>query len=132
MTQLVQGKMNIMNFFRYIIVGGFGAVVHVGIIFLLVEFIKLSPLVSSVIGFVFVLIISFLLNKHWTFQIKVNQKFQFTKYLIVSLIGLLLNTLIIFITVNVLNWSYEYGVIIMVIVVALNNFILNQFWTFKK
>lgn len=74
------------------------------------------------------LIISFFLNKSWTFKNSKSQKSQFVKYLIVSLIGLGLNIGIMF--VNIMNLDYKIGIGIMVVVVALNNYILNKLWTF--
>lgn len=117
--------------FRYGVVGGFGTVLHLVIIFLLVEYFKLTPLVSSVAGFFIVLVVSYFLNRFWTFQTKNTNRFQFIKYVIVSLIGLVINVSIMYITIDILLWPYLLGAITMSFFVALTNFILNQVWTFN-
>lgn len=120
------------RFFRYGVVGGFGTVIHLVIIFLFVEYFKLTPIVSSVAGFFIVLVVSYFLNRLWTFQANTKTKFQFIKYVIVSLIGLVINISIMYITIDILLWPYLLGAITMSFFVALTNFILNQVWTFNN
>jgi putative flippase GtrA len=120
------------RFFRYGVVGGFGTVIHLVIIFLFVEYFKLTPIVSSVAGFFIVLVVSYFLNRFWTFQTKNTNRFQFIKYVIVSVIGLVINISIMYITIDILLWPYLLGAITMSFFVALTNFILNQVWTFNN
>lgn len=120
------------RFFRYGVVGGFGTVIHLVIIFLFVEYFKLTPIVSSVAGFFIVLVFSYFLNRFWTFQTKNTNRFQFIKYVIVSVIGLVINISIMYITIDILLWPYLLGAITMSFFVALTNFILNQVWTFNN
>lgn len=128
---LLPYKQKVVPIFRYGVVGILGAFIHICATVALVEWFQLNPVLSSIIGFIVVLIISFFLNKKWTFQVKESNFLQFAKYLTVSLTGLALNTLIMYVTVNVLEWPYLYGMGVMVVAVALCNFSLNQLWTFR-
>lgn len=117
---------------KYGAVGVLGTVLHLLLIIFLVEFMKMDPVLSSVIGFVIVLIFSYLLNKKWTFNSNSEGYMEFFRYTVVSLIGLLLNTAIMYFTVKILGWYYLYGQLLVIAVVPISNFVLNNFWAFKQ
>lgn len=118
--------------FKYGVVGGIGASIHFGTVVLLVEVFRKNPIVSSALGFSIVVGISYILNKHWTFRIeKKDNSYRFLKYLIVSCLGFALNISIMYYSVEIFNWSYIVGQIIVTVVIPVSNFILNKFWTFS-
>lgn len=119
---------------KYALVGLLGAGIHFFSVVVLVEKIRVNPLISSVIGFVFSLIFSFFLNFFWTFKIKSNKTMLSTsiKYTIVSLSGLILNLLIMYIMNDLLGIWYIYAQLTSTVLVPVNNFILNRAWAFKN
>jgi len=121
----------ISKVFRYAIVGVIGTFTHFGILTLLVEAFNGDPVISSVVGFIITVIVSYYLNYRWTYKSSKKHKATLTRYLIVSLAGLCLNTAIIYVTVNILNLWYVIGQLIVVIVIPVHNFILNTYWSFK-
>lgn len=54
----------------------------------------------------------------------------FYKYVIVSLSGLGINLLIMFLLVNLLGVWYIWAQVIVIIVVPISNFTLNRYWAF--
>ncbi|AJS60348.1 GtrA family protein [Paenibacillus sp. IHBB 10380] len=116
---------------KYAIVGGLGTGIHFAVLIMLVELWNMNPVVSSIIGFIVVLIISYFLNRIWTFE---NQQSgyakQFMKYVIVSCAGMFINTLIMYVTVEWLSISYIVGQLISTVVVPIHNYIWNRRWTF--
>ena len=56
------------SFLRYAIVGLLGAAVHISILTILVEWAHWDPIVSSVAGFLVVLMLSYWLNVKWSFE----------------------------------------------------------------
>lgn len=52
---------------KYGAVGVLGTLLHVGVLVLLVEWLGMNPIISSAIGFLLVLIVSYILNLLWTF-----------------------------------------------------------------
>ncbi|MCB2354969.1 GtrA family protein [Clostridium estertheticum] len=116
---------------RYGLVGLLGTTIHFGSLILLVEFANFDPVLGSALGFLLVLVISYILNRTWTFQSKSRNLRQFLIYSIVSLIGLGLNSTIIFISVHLLKWNYLYGQCLVVLVVPVSNYLLNSLWTFR-
>ena len=98
---------------RYGVVGVIGAVVHMSTLFLLVELGLTGPVVATTTGFVFALLISYGMNRIWTFGYVGSYWASLIRYCIVSLIGLGLNILIIklFTALGQHIWSREKNVI---------------------
>lgn len=119
------------QFLSYVFVGGIGTVVHTGTLWLLTEYARLNPLISSTCGFIFSLIISYYLNSLLTFKMGFHIKF-FLKYLIVSSSGLLVNLLILYTVQHIFYLNYMIGQLIAIIVVPLLNFALNKYWAFNS
>ncbi|MNH89880.1 GtrA-like protein [compost metagenome] len=128
----VVGALMKSRIFKYGAVGVLGTLLHMGTLFLLVEEASMHPVVASMCGFVFVLIVSYFLNKSWTFeQGGQADPIQMLKYAVVSICGLLLNTAVMYVSVQLLHWHYMLGQVIVIAVVPLSNYTLNLFWTFR-
>jgi putative flippase GtrA len=106
---------------RYGVVGVIGAVVHMSTLFLLVELGLTGPVVATTTGFVFALLISYGMNRIWTFGYVGSYWASLIRYCIVSLIKLF---------TDFLGLWYGWGAFVAVGAVALNNFLLNNAWTF--
>lgn len=117
---------------KYGVVGLLGTLIHFAALFVLVEAFHLNPVAASTLGFVLVLIISYILNKWWTFQDTPSGWKPFVKYVVVSLTGLLLNSGIMYTVVDWLHWNYLLGQCMVVLAVPLSNFIFNYYWTFRQ
>ena len=119
-------------FLRYAIVGLLGAAVHISILNILVEWAHWDPIVSSVAGFLVVLTLSYWLNVKWSFEhSEQSHRKAIFRYTLVSIMGLGLNTLIMFCLVNGLGIWYLLGQAIATLIVPIHNFLLNFYWTFK-
>ena len=123
-------KKVIIKLIKYSAVGVLGTLTHIIILVTFVELFNQDPVLSSTCGFIIVVVISYYLNHFWTFQSDRCHLYSFPRYVIVSLLGLSLNTGIMYLTVNILNWWYLSGQMIVIIIVPISNFILNYFWSF--
>jgi putative flippase GtrA len=121
----------LQKFVRYGIVGIVGTVMYIGLLALLVNGFGLEPVVTSVFIFVFVLWVSYILNYFWTFRASRGHAEVFPRFIIVSVFGLLINTGIMYITIDILRWWYLWGVLISIFFVPCSNFLLNTYWTFS-
>lgn len=119
--------------YRYAVVGGIGTALHFGLLVAFVEWFGWPPVLSSVIGFLIVLAISYVLNKSWTFRQRDEPARigQMLKYAAVSGLGLLLNAAIMHIAVDRLHWHYMVGQCAVVAIVPASNYALNRWWTFR-
>ncbi|MDX9872792.1 MAG: GtrA family protein [Clostridia bacterium] len=121
-----------LRLIRYGLVGFLGTALHTGVLIAFVELAQGDPVGGSVLGFLTALIVSYILNRSWTFRSADKGYRQFFIYTSVSLLGLGFNTTLMFLTVNVLSWHYLLGFCLVVLVVPLSNYFLNCIWTFRN
>lgn len=118
-------------FIKYAIVGVLGTAIDLGALYLLVEYARMDVILASVFSFLLAVVNNFILNKAWTFQNKSkNYRKLFIKFLIVSLVGLLLTVSCMHLFVNVANIWYIFAKAITSLIVLSWNFLGNKFWTF--
>lgn len=120
-----------VEFVKYGLVGIVGTASHTLTLYLGVEKFGLNPLLSSSLGFIISVVISFLMNAKWTFNSSHRSKLFFVKYLIVCLIGLGINLTILYFFTYVVFYNYLIGQLIALLVVPIINFVLNKKWAFS-
>lgn len=118
-------------FIKYAIVGVLGTAIDLGALYILVEYARMDVILASVFSFLLAVVNNFIINKAWTFQNKSkNYRKLFIKFLIVSLVGLLLTVSCMHLFVNVANIWYIFAKAITSLIVLSWNFLGNKFWTF--
>lgn len=125
-------KRSVEKVISYGFVGVIGTVVHFSTMVGMVELLEADPVFSSLVGFILTVVLSFFLNKKYTFKSTSRDSTKlFVKYSMVSVIGFLLNFVIMYTTVHILTLHYSIGQIIVVIGIPITNFLLNNYWTFQ-
>ena len=78
---------------RFLVVGSVGFVIDAGVMGLLVHWAELSPLWARAFSFPLALSVTWLLNRNWTFSDGRTRspRSQYTIYLFVQLLGLIIN-----------------------------------------
>ena len=103
MTKLIQ------QFLKFGVVGVICFFIDTGL-YTICNFIGIPYLISGVIGFSVSVVVNYLLSMKYVFVRRddLSRKKVFTIYLILSIIGLILNELILFVCVDVIygNWSW--------------------------
>ena len=88
---------------------------------------------AHIISFCVAVINSYILNKYWTF--KSDDKdvtVQFSKFMGVSIVGLILSTAILTLLVTYADFNELVAKVAAIIIVLFWNYFANKFWTFKK
>jgi len=118
--------------FKYAVVGCLGTAIDLGSLYVFVDLLNIHLLVSTALSFVLAVINNFALNKYWTFQNKSNNiRKQFIKFLLVSMIGLILTeTCMAFFVYGLKIWYLAAKLITSGLVLTWN-FLANRYWTFK-
>jgi dolichyl-phosphate beta-glucosyltransferase len=107
-------------------------VVDVLSLYAFVDLLRIPLLLSTAFSFFLAVVVSFTLNKYWTFQNKSsNIRKQFIKFLIVSGIGLALTESSMALLVFGLGIWYVASKLLTSGIVLTWNFLANRFWTFK-
>lgn len=121
------------KFLKFGIVGATGMIVDFGLTYLFKEIIKIQKYVANAIGFTAAAISNYFLNRIWTFHsTDPAVTIQFFKFFLVSLIGLGINTMILYILVNKYKKNFYFSKLIAIAVVMLWNFTINFLITFTE
>ena len=121
----------LIKFIKFGIVGFSGLFVDFGLTWISKEKLWIQKYVANAIGFSFAATSNYFLNRNWTFQ-SVNPEIaiEFTQFIIVSVIGLAINTLILWLIVSKLKFNFYLSKVFAIIVVMLWNFFANLLFTF--
>ena len=110
-------------FINYLLIGGFSSMVDIGLLYFLTEFFGFWYFYSSIISYLCGVIPNYTLNKFFNFKNKSKKIIpQFTAFLFVSIIGLLLTQILIFSLVEFFNLWYIISKIITIMIVIFWNF----------
>ena len=125
---------NIFNyrFVRYSLVGVFSVLLYYVSLIFLVEVMRLSPTLASAFAFGLIVVIAYVLNYYWTFQSQSRHTYVIPRFILTSLLGLLLNTGVMFVSVEILGLWYLVGASIGVVIGPVSNFLLNSNWSFAE
>lgn len=118
--------------FRFIIIGGIATVVHYIMALCAHHIFGLSPLWSNFIAFCTAFNVTYIGNYFWVFEANTDHKTSFAKSLTVSLSGLLLSQIIIWVLTETLGAAFHITLIIAVMFVPMVTFTLNRLWVFKS
>jgi putative flippase GtrA len=115
---------------RYSVVGGTGAVVDLGVLYILTEFFNFYYLLSTTLSFSISALLNFYFNRRWTFKSTGNPKRQLLIFSFVAVSGVLLNVAIMYILVELFNIYYMLAKVGSIAVVTIWNFLWNKYFTF--
>lgn len=124
---------DLLRFFRFGVVGSLGFVIDFGITYLLKEGFGVWPFLANTAGFSMAVVNNYLLNKYWTFSEKSEfSARQFIGFLVISLIGLLINTALLALFFQALGLNFYLAKVIATGMVMCWNFLANRIWVFKS
>jgi putative flippase GtrA len=122
----------IITLLKFAVVGISGTIIDFGVTWFLKEVLKVTKYLSNSIGFTIAATSNFIFNRLWTFNSSSpDVMIQFSKFFIISVLGLMLNNLTIYIFTNSkfkLNFYISKG--IGTCMVFIWNFFMNYFFTF--
>jgi putative flippase GtrA len=116
------------EFIRFGLVGVANTVVHAGIVIALMEALVPPAFVANGVAFVFANLMSYALNSRFTFKTPLSF-LGYRRFLLVSLVSLGL-TLLITSVVEYLGWHYSVGLIMVILLVPILNYMVMKIWAF--
>ena len=124
-------KTFMLKFLKFCVVGVSGTAIDFGLTWLCKEIFKIPKFLANAIGFVVAATNNYILNRIWTWGSTSDQVgVEYAKFFTVSLIGLGLNTLILYIFNEKIKFNFYVSKVIATGVVMLWNFFANNFFTF--
>ena len=121
------------QFIRFAGVGMMSAIGHYGLLILLVQFAHVDAVSASAAGALLGACINYALNYRFTFRSDKQHTESIAKFAVVAAVGLALNTLFMWIGVDLLGLRPYYLLCQLVTtgLVMVWSFIGNRFWTFQ-
>lgn len=119
----------------YLFSGGISAVVDVSVLYILTDIAGLWYLLSTVIGFLCGLTVSFFLQKFLTFRdprMEVIAIQALWAFIYLSALNLFANVVLMYVLVDVIGWGYIYSRIIIGIAAAFASYFIYKILIFGK
>ncbi len=136
-SRIYDFKKTVFNSFialRYLICGFLSSVINIGVLYIFTDIAGIWYLYSSVVAFLASLVVSFVLQKFVVFKDMNKEKirYQFSRFSVVAILGIITNTILIFILVDFFGVWYVLSQIFAGLFVMFQNFILYKFFIFNK
>ena len=121
------------QFIKYLGVGTINTIVTSLVIFIFMKFTNSGLYLSNVLGYIFGLLSSYILNSSFVFKSNnILKKKEFIKFIIVFLAAYSLNIVSLFILSKIIYIGEYLSQYISMIIYSLSFFYLCKFYTFKK
>ncbi|MDZ7741992.1 MAG: GtrA family protein [Bacteroidota bacterium] len=120
------------KFLKFGLVGFSGLFVDYGFTFICKEWLKIQKFISNSIGFTLAASSNYILNRIWTFNsTNPDIALEYTEFLVISLIGLGLNNLILWLILKKFKINFYLAKLFAIAVVTIWNFLANALFTFS-
>lgn len=120
------------RFIKFGLVGVLNTIIN-WVLFILLNSIGVYYIISNIIAYSISTLNSYLWNSKWVFKYNGDNVNQTTfKFITLNIIGLVLNTIILFLLVDIIKLPKIIALIIATGVVMILNYFINKLWVFKK
>ena len=131
MKKLLNNKL-VQQILKFGVVGGTAFLIDYGIFTILSQFLSVHYLIASVISFSVSVIYNYILSIKWVFDVTKKQTSkEFIIFIILSVIGLGLNSFILYVCVDLIHIHELIGKIIATAIVMVYNFITRKIFIEK-
>jgi putative flippase GtrA len=122
------------EFIKFAMVGVVNTLVHLIVLFILVEYFSVYYILASVVAFLLAVTNSFFLNTLWTFRKKYSfmSKLSWGKFTLIGIIAILINTILLYVLTDFFSLWYMYSQVIAILASFSVNFFGNKFWTYRN
>ena len=132
MIEKIKNNKLLMQILKFGIVGGTAFVIDYGIFTILSQFLNIHYLIASIISFSISVIYNYILSIKWVFDVSKKQTSkEFIVFVILSVIGLGINSLIMYVSVDLMHIHEMIGKIIATAIVMVYNFITRKIFIEK-
>lgn len=124
----------LIQFFRYLFVGGFAFLVDFTLLFFFSDFLGIYYLISAALSFIISLIVNYLLSTFWVFnknQIK-NKIVEFNVFALIGVIGLIFTELLLYFFTDIIGLYYLISKIFATAIVMFWNFFARRIMFYGK
>jgi putative flippase GtrA len=121
-----------IQFIKFCLVGSTGALIHLGLLYFLTEFLHIWYVLSAAMGFTVAVLNNFVWNKLWTFKNRSPRiPRQLLLFFTINVISLCINLSVLYILTEHAGMWYIEAQIVAILVAVTNNFLGNRRFTFS-
>jgi putative flippase GtrA len=125
-------KLLLSKLLKFGIVGCSGMIIDFGATYLCKEILKINKFLSNGIGFILAATSNYFINRIWTFNSQTEDiGIEYAQFMIVSVIGLGINSLVLYLLNEKLKWNFYFSKVIAIAITTIWNFFANLLFTFK-
>ena len=117
---------------KYATAGALATAAHFSCLIALVELGGLRPTIATALGFCAAIAVNYNLQYHWTFQASGTHGVVFVRYLAVTAVMLVLNTVLLSIGYEWIGWHYIPAQAVATLLVFGCNYSINRSYTFAQ
>jgi putative flippase GtrA len=118
---------------KYCLSGGTGAIIDFGLYSLLIYFFSTNYLVSNLISFSCGTVVTYYLQKNWTFQYKTNNNVAVFQRYILAVIGTyVLNNVLLFTFIDIMIINVFVAKLLQIAISTIWAYSINSLYVFKK
>jgi len=121
-----------IQFVRYIFVGGFSALIDIGLLFILNNELGVNYLLAAALAFLAGLATNYLLSIVWIFRSTGNVKKEFVIFSVIGIAGLIWTEIIMWFFVEKIDLSVMLSKLIALVLVLFWNFIMRKKFAFNS
>ncbi len=119
------------QFIRYFVIGLGAVVLDVGSLYLLKQYVHLSPVVAVIINGIFLMNYVFFLNKYWAFKSTGITHKQMVRFFILSGANYAVSITLMYIFNHKLGFNYLLVRVANIAISVVWNFLLYKYWVYK-
>lgn len=114
---------------RFGAVGAIAFIIDYSILYILTDIFSIYYLISAAFAFIISTIFNYIFSMIWVFKVRknINKKSELFMFILLSVIGLIINQIIMFILVEIISFYYMYAKIIATLIVMVWNFITRKY-----
>lgn len=121
----------IRKFIKFGLVGFTGLFIDFGFTYVFKEKAKVQKYIANALGFTLAASSNYFLNRVWTFRSENPQILvEYTEFILIAMIGLVINTFILWLIVSKLKWNFYFSKLFAIGFVTFWNFFANAYITF--
>ena len=120
-----------MYFIKFLGIGAIATMIQYIIFIAFVELTSIKIVVASALGYGISSIFNYIMNYHYTFLSDAKHQIAAVKFTIVALVGLSLNSLLMYVLVELLSMHYIISQILVTGILLVVNFFAHKLWTFQ-
>lgn len=133
MKKLIKKHEKLINqILKFGVVGGGAFLIDYALLYILTEYLNIYYLTSSIISFIVSLIFNYILSIKWVFDVTKKQTIkEVTIFVILSVLGLGINQVVMYVGTNLLNIHYMFTKLVATAIVMVWNFVTRKIFIEK-